>query len=196
MAAEVSKIQDYAIIGNGRSAALISKHGSLDWLCWPRFDSASIFGAIIDPRIGGRWSIHPADDSQISRRYVDNTNVLETTFSNSSGKIVLTDFMAVTSEKEKTRRLWPEHELIRLIKCEAGEVRIVVEFYPRPDYGRTTPLIKDAGKLGWRLNVGKNGKIAPLHSQSVYCRVSPFPRLSSDLKRKINKRRDSNTYRR
>jgi GH15 family glucan-1,4-alpha-glucosidase len=101
MAAEVSKIQDYAIIGNGRSAALISKHGSLDWLCWPRFDSASIFGAIIDPRIGGRWSIRPLGDSQISRRYVDNTNVLETTFSISSGKIVLTDFMAVTSEKEK-----------------------------------------------------------------------------------------------
>jgi GH15 family glucan-1,4-alpha-glucosidase len=156
MAAEVSKIQDYAIIGNGRSAALISKHGSLDWLCWPRFDSASIFGAIIDPRIGGRWSIHPADDSRISRCYVDNTNVLETTFLNSSGKIVLTDFMAVTSEKEKTRRLWPEHELIRLIKCEAGEVRVVVEFDPRPDYGRTTPFIKDTGKLGWRVNVGKN----------------------------------------
>jgi len=52
--AEVSKIQDYAIIGNGRSAALISKNGSLDWLCWPRFDSASIFGALIDPKIGGR----------------------------------------------------------------------------------------------------------------------------------------------
>jgi GH15 family glucan-1,4-alpha-glucosidase len=70
MAADISKIQDYAIIGNGRSAALISKHGSLDWLCWPRFDSASIFGAIIDHKIGGRWSIHPADDSRISRRYI------------------------------------------------------------------------------------------------------------------------------
>jgi GH15 family glucan-1,4-alpha-glucosidase len=126
---------------------LISKQGSIDWLCWPRFDSPSIFGAIIDPRIGGHWSIHPVGDSQISRRYVDNTNVLETTFSHSFGKIVLTDFMAVTSEKEKTRRLWPEHELIRLIKSEVGEVRVVVEFDPRPDYGRTTPFIKDTGKL-------------------------------------------------
>ena len=156
MAAEVSKIQDYAIIGDGRSAALISKQGSLDWLCWPRFDSTSIFGAIIDPRTGGRWSIHPVGDSQISRRYIDNTNVLETIFSHSSGKIMLTDFMAVTSEKEKTQRLWPEHELIRLIKCEAGEVRVVVEFDPRPDYGRTIPFIMDAGKLGWRVNIGKN----------------------------------------
>src|SRR5205823_1715918 len=99
--AEVSKIQDYAIIGNGRSAALISKNGSLDWLCWPRFDSASIFGALIDPKIGGRWSICPASDSQMMRRYIENTNVLETTFSNGSGKIVLTDFMPVTSEEEK-----------------------------------------------------------------------------------------------
>jgi GH15 family glucan-1,4-alpha-glucosidase len=77
MAAEVSEIQDYAIIGNARSAALISKHGSIDWLCWPRFDSPSIFGAIVDRKIGGYWSIRPESDSQTSRRYIENTNVLE-----------------------------------------------------------------------------------------------------------------------
>src|SRR5438270_5012465 len=102
MRADVSKIQDYAIIGNGRSAALISNRGSLDWLCWPRFDSASIFGAIIDPKIGGYWSVQPAGDSRTSRRYIDSTNVLETTFSADSGKMVLTDFMPVTSEEEKS----------------------------------------------------------------------------------------------
>jgi GH15 family glucan-1,4-alpha-glucosidase len=75
--AEISKIQDYAIIGNGRSAVLISKNGSLDWLCWPRFDSASISGAIIDPNIGGYWSIRPENGSQIARRYINNTNVLK-----------------------------------------------------------------------------------------------------------------------
>ena len=156
MPAAVSKIQDYAIIGNGRSAALISNRGSIDWLCWPRFDSPSIFGAIVDPKIGGLWSIRPAEDSEATRSYIDNTNVLETTFVTNSGKIVLTDFMPVTSEEEKKRRLWPEHELIRLIKCETGEVAVVVEFDPRPDYGRITPFIKDAGKLGWRINVGTN----------------------------------------
>jgi GH15 family glucan-1,4-alpha-glucosidase len=154
MAPHFSKIQDYAVIGNGRSAALISKRGSIDWLCWPRFDSASIFGAIVDRTVGGHWSIGPVNHSQISRRYLDNTSVLETTFSSSIGKIVLTDFMPVASEEEKTRRLWPEHELVRLVKCEAGEVPVIVNFDPRPDYGRTTPFIKDEGKLGWRIGVG------------------------------------------
>ncbi len=156
MAGEVSKIQDYAIVGNGRSVALISNRGSLDWLCWPRFDRPSIFGAIVDPKIGGRWSIRPAGDSKISRRYVDNTNVLETTFSTVSGKVVLTDFMPVISEEEKERRLWPEHELIRQVNCEDGEISLIVDFNPRPDYGRATPAIPNAGNLGWRINVGTN----------------------------------------
>src|SRR3989440_5885362 len=110
MTAAVPKIQDYAIIGDGRSAALISNRGSIDWLCWPRFDSPSIFGAIVDPKIGGHWSIRPAHDAKVSRKYLDQTNVLETTFASDSDKIVLTDFMSVTSEENKHNRLWPEHE--------------------------------------------------------------------------------------
>ena len=148
------KIQEYATIGNARSAALISNRGSLDWLCWPRFDSASIFGAIVDPTSGGRWSICPESDSQTSRRYIDDTNVLETTFSIDSAKVVLTDFMPVTSEEEKKRRLWPEHEVIRQVTCKNGEMLVVVHFDPRPDYGRAIPSIKDAGKLGWRIDMG------------------------------------------
>src|SRR5207237_9800950 len=109
MRADVSKIQDYALIGNGRSAALISNRGSIDWLCWPRFDSASIFGAIIDPKTGGRWSICPLGDTQLSRRYLDNTNVLETTFSKESGKSALTEFVPVISEEKKRSFLSPEH---------------------------------------------------------------------------------------
>jgi GH15 family glucan-1,4-alpha-glucosidase len=90
------------LLETGRSAALISKRGSLDWLCWPRFDSASIFRAIVDPKIGRRWSIRPEKDSEVRRRYLDNTNVLETTFLTNSGKVALTDFMPVTSEEEKS----------------------------------------------------------------------------------------------
>jgi GH15 family glucan-1,4-alpha-glucosidase len=154
MRAEVSKIQDYAIIGNGRSAALISNRGSLDWLCWPRFDSASIFGAILDAKTGGYWSIRPTGASNIRRQYIDNTNVLETTFSTGSGKMVVTDFMPVTSEEEKKRRLWPEHEIIRQIHCQEGEIPVVIDFNPRPDYGRVTPSIRGGSKLGWRIHVG------------------------------------------
>ena len=156
MRAEVSKIQDYAIIGNGRSAALISNRGSLDWLCWPRFDSASIFGAILDAKTGGYWSIRPAGAAKIRRQYIDNTNVLETTFSIGSGKMVVTDFMPVTSEEEKKRRLWPEHEIIRQIRCDEGETSIVVDFDPRLNYGGIVPKIKNAGKFGWRIDIGTN----------------------------------------
>jgi GH15 family glucan-1,4-alpha-glucosidase len=154
MPAEVTKIQDYAIIGNGRSAALISKRGSIDWLCWPRFDSPSVFGAILDPKNGGHWSIHPSHESEVSRRYIEDTNVLETTFLTAGGQIVLTDFMAVASEKSKRRILWSEHELVRQIKCQQGEVEVVVEFSPRLDYGRVAPKISDAGKFGWRIDTG------------------------------------------
>ena len=156
MPAEVTKIQDYAIIGNGRSVALISKRGSLDWLCWPRFDSQSVFGAILDSKNGGHWSIHPLHESEVSRRYIENTNVLETTFLRPSGQIVLTDFMAVTSEENKRRALWPEHELVRQIRCEHGKMEVVVEVSPRLDYGRVAPKIRDAGKFGWRIDTGAN----------------------------------------
>jgi len=151
---EQPKIQDYAIIGDGRSAALVSNRGSIDWLCWPRFDSAPIFAAILDPQTGGHWSIRPAQDSKVSRRYIEKTNVLETTFSTELGQIVLTDFMAVTSEEEKKQRLWPDHELVRQIKCEYGEIELVVDFVPRLDYGRGSPKIKDAGKFGWKIDIG------------------------------------------
>src|SRR2546423_11178614 len=103
MPAEVTKIQDYAIIGNGRSAALISKRGSLDWLCWPRFDSPSLFGAILDSKSGGYWSIRPLHDSEANRRYIEATNILETTFVGVSGQIVLTDFMAGTFQEDTKR---------------------------------------------------------------------------------------------
>jgi GH15 family glucan-1,4-alpha-glucosidase len=155
MSLEQPKIQDYAIIGDGRSAALISNRGSIDWLCWPRFDSASIFGAIVDPKIGGHWSIRPSQDSQTIRRYIDNTNVLETAFTTASGKIVLTDFMPVTSEKQKQRIFWPEQELIRHVHCEAGEVEMHIYFDPRPDYGRAKVRIDRAGKLGFRFEMGR-----------------------------------------
>src|SRR5436190_11279815 len=154
MVAAGTKIKDYTIIGDGRSAALVSNRGSIDWLCWPRFDSSSIFAALLDPEAGGCWSIHPLGTTQATRHYLDETNVLETELSTETGKMVLTDFMPVTSEKNKKAQLWPEHELVRQVRGTDGEVRVILDFSPCLDYGRLGPQIKNAGPLGWRIEVG------------------------------------------
>jgi GH15 family glucan-1,4-alpha-glucosidase len=141
---ETPKIQDYAVVGDGRSAALVSRHGSVDWLCWPRFDSPALFGALLDRRVGGAWGIAPAAPAEVGRRYIDGTNVLETTFRTPSGNLTLTDFMPALAEEDKRRRLLPEHELVRLVRCGGGEVEVAVRFDPRPDFGRAGAAIRDA----------------------------------------------------
>src|SRR5262245_7728119 len=104
------RIQDYSVIGDGRSAALISRAGALDWLCWPRFDSPPLFGGLLDTQRGGTWAVGPTGKAQIHRRYLDRSNVLETRFRTGEGTCVLTDFMPVASEQQKREMLWPEHE--------------------------------------------------------------------------------------
>jgi GH15 family glucan-1,4-alpha-glucosidase len=116
------QIQDYAAIGDGRSVALVSRDGSLDWLCWPRFDSPSLFARLLNREAGGAWEIAPTAPFQVDRSYIDATNVFETRFETATGVAVLTDFMPVASEDEKGRLLWPEHELVRLLKCQHGAV--------------------------------------------------------------------------
>ncbi len=87
-------IGEYAMLSDCRSAALVSRDGSVDWLCFPRFDGPSVLGRLLDPA-GGHFAIRPADEFQVSRRYVDQTLVLETTFTTTSGTAVLTDALAV-----------------------------------------------------------------------------------------------------
>src|SRR5687768_817548 len=148
------KIQDYAAIGDGRSAALVSRDGSIDWLCWPRFDSPSIFGSLLDRNIGGSWRIAPTDAAHSERRYIDETNVLETRFHTAGGTVTLTDFMPAATEEQKRTMLWPEHELVRHVECDRGEAEIYIHFDPRPDYGRAKIRIRDLGILGLRLEMG------------------------------------------
>lgn len=151
----MQKIKDYAIIGNGRSAALVSRDGSIDWLCWPRFDSPSLFANILDQEIGGNWKIFPISPAKIQRKYIEETNVLQTHFSTDSGTILITDFMPVLSEEDKKHALQPEHEIIRRIECQQGEVEIQIDFNPRPNYARENPILKDAGTLGLRIEIDR-----------------------------------------
>lgn len=162
----MEKIQDYGMIGNGRSVALISRHGSIDWLCWPRFDSPSLFAEILDHHIGGSWKIHPKQYSKVERNYIQDTNVLETHFYTESGHLVLTDFMVAISEKEKAKKLHPEHELIRLVHCVKGEMDTEIQFNPRPDYGRLKVSIENHKTLGLRIIMGQ--ELFSLNSEIVF----------------------------
>src|SRR5512139_3110598 len=86
-------IEDYGLIGDCETAALVSKDGSIDWLCWPRFDSGACFAALLGTPEHGRWSIAPAGDVRVSRRYRPDTLILETRFETDQGAATLIDFM-------------------------------------------------------------------------------------------------------
>ena len=138
-------IADYALIGDSRSAALISRDGSIDWLCWPRFDSPSLFARLLDWNAGGHFQIRPAGEYRSHRRYLGETNVLETTFETASGTMVLLDLMPAAGELEKATRLTPFRQLLRRIECTSGRIVVEVDFAPRPGYGRIVPTLRTEG---------------------------------------------------
>ena len=150
-----NRIQDYGVIGDCRSTALVSRGGSIDWLCWPRFDSPSIFAAILDPDRGGYWSISPVHPFRVERNYVESTNILETHFVGNTGAASLRDLMPVASEVDKRNVLLPDHELIRDLVCTEGEIEIAVTFVPRHSYGLEGVALHDRGQLGISAHVGK-----------------------------------------
>jgi GH15 family glucan-1,4-alpha-glucosidase len=146
-------IEHYAIIGDCRSAGLVSRDGSLDWLCLPRFDSPSIFAAVLDAANGGRFLVRPIGEFRTERRYLANTNVLETVFRTPTGACVLRDLMSVSSEGDKRAHLTPEHEVLRQLEGLEGEVEVEILYAPRPDYGRVRPMLEQRGALGLRCEV-------------------------------------------
>ena len=131
-------LSDYGLIGDMRTAALVGLDGGIDWCCLPRFDSGSVFAAILDPERGGTWSIRPAVDWTSTQRYLPRTNILETTFRTAGGVAVLTDFMPVD---EDGRPSSPHPEIHRQLRCTRGRVPMQITFMPRFEYGaRTTRL--------------------------------------------------------
>jgi GH15 family glucan-1,4-alpha-glucosidase len=140
-------IEDYAVIGDCRTAALISREGSIDWLCLPDFSSPAIFGGILDHATGGRFLIQPRDEFTTKRRYLEQTtSVLETTFATKQGTARVIDLLPAV---DAVATLEPMREILRVIEGVSGELVLDIRIDPRPDYGRVGPRIKHHGKLGW-----------------------------------------------
>ncbi len=134
-------IGNHALLSDCHSSALVDTDGSVEWLTFPRFDSPSVMGRLLDER-AGHWSIRPAGEYETSRRYVEQTMVLETTFSTREGTMVLTDALAMGPDNEGhgLGRNAP-HILIRTVTCTSGEVEVDISYAPRPEYGLVVPLL-------------------------------------------------------
>ena len=134
-------ISDYGLIGDTHSCALISKEGSVDWACFPRFDSRAVFARLLDSEKGGHFTVRPRGEFESSRRYLPATNILETTFRTPSGVIVLTDFMPVHghSKPAHPQEIFQYQQIARILICTSGSVDIEVVCQPRFDYGSIVP---------------------------------------------------------
>src|SRR5687767_3198646 len=126
-------LEDYALIGDCETAALVSRSGSIDWLCWPRFDSAACFGALLGTPAHGRWLLEvTAPDARISRSYREGTLILETRIETTEGAVTIIDFMPPRGANS---------DVVRLVRGERGQVRMRTELILRFDYGRTVPWV-------------------------------------------------------
>ena len=127
-------IEDYAMIGDCHTAALVSKQGSIDWLCLPHFDSAACFAALLGDAGNGHWSIAPVGPIRsIRRRYREGTLILETEFETESGSVTLVDFMTPRNENP---------DLGRIVVCTKGRVQMNLELIIRFDYGSIVPWVR------------------------------------------------------
>lgn len=134
-------IADHALLSDCHGAALVTRDGSVDWLCWPRFDSPSVFGRLLDDD-AGHFAITPAGGYTATRRYLDQSLVLETTFHTPTGTLAVTDALAVGADNHgHALGAGAPHLLIRALSCRDGEVRVRVSYQPRPEYGLLRPLI-------------------------------------------------------
>lgn len=138
-------LESYALIGDTHSAALVSDRGSIDWLCLPRFDSPSCFGALLDEDVGGNWSIAPAEDIvDVRRCYRDRTLILETEFESRSGTVQVVDCMSLAHESASRvpRDARPDEVVVRIVKGLEGTVPMRCEFRPRFGYGDVVPWFR------------------------------------------------------
>ena len=125
-------IADYALLSDRHSAALVSRDGSIDWLCFPRFDSPSTFGRLLGEK-AGHWFFGATNSMEVSRRYLDRTMVLETTLHTPTGSVTITDALAMGSgNRGHELGQGAPHVLLRRATCTEGRVDLSLEYVPRP----------------------------------------------------------------
>ncbi|HEV8233508.1 MAG TPA: trehalase-like domain-containing protein, partial [Gemmatimonadaceae bacterium] len=137
----MTRIEDYAIIGDCETAALVSRAGSIDWLCWPRFDSPACFAALLGGTDHGRWRVAPTDaNARVTRRYRGETLILETEFETAEGSVVVIDFMPLRDGKSN---------VVRTVVGKRGRVAMETQIVFRFDYGSIIPWVSrlDDGAL-------------------------------------------------
>jgi GH15 family glucan-1,4-alpha-glucosidase len=144
-------LSDYAMIGDCRAAAMISRFGSIDWLCLPDFASDAVFSRIIDEK-GGFFAISVAGVTQATRQYRPDTAILETTLTSADGAIRITDAMPVLPDARHAARLAPLREVLRRIEVIDGAPQIEIVLDLRAGNGRRRARFRDRGKLGWAWN--------------------------------------------
>jgi GH15 family glucan-1,4-alpha-glucosidase len=129
----MAAIEDYALIGDLQTAALVERGGSIDWLCFPRFDSAACFAALLGDAENGRWLLAPAGEASTTRRYLHDTLVLETTWETSDGVARVFDFMPPRGEAP---------DVVRVVEGVSGRVAMRSELVIRFDYGHVVPWVR------------------------------------------------------
>jgi alpha,alpha-trehalase len=135
-------IAEYGLLADCNSAALVSRDGSIDWLCLPRYDSPAVFARILDPE-AGHWSISPVGDFEVARRYLPGTLVVETTFTTATGRMRLIDALAFAEgQRGHDLGFGAPHELLRLVEGTEGSVELALELAPRGEYGLVLPLFR------------------------------------------------------
>ncbi len=151
-------LECYAAIGDMRTLALVNDAGGIDWMCWPRYDSPSIFGRLLDDD-GGHWAIESTTGTTAHKQtYLPASNVLVTRLHGESGVIEIEDLMAVDTEDRK---------LIRRVRCVRGSVAIHSDMLVRPDYGRADAMIEAVSETAVRINVGEGDDLVVTSSASL-----------------------------
>ena len=170
-----AKIEDYSLIGDCETAALVSREGSIDWLCWPSFSSAACFAALLGTEDHGFWKIAPDSPVQSSsRRYLGNSLIVETTFATKHGTVVLVDFMPPRGDNS---------DVIRIVRGISGTVKMKMELAIRFDYGRTIPWVTHTD-FGLRATAGPDMAVlrtkATLKGEGM-CTVSEWTVRAGDV---------------